>query len=371
MTHRRIVLVTGFGSSGLANRLVRSLLAESPRDELRCVVSKAAGERAHAVVATLPASQASRVQLLEGEPWALDFGLSGQEWLALAREVNVIHHASQSTQSGMDANEAMRVNRGSTVEALELAREAVDLERLVLWSSTCVAGSRRGFVLEDELDTTVATRNPVEESLRRSELLVRAARHDLPATVLRAGIVVGDSRTGEVDRLDGPYLLIRLMLDAPPEQPMPMPVRPDQPLPIVPLDYVVRAGLHIASDPRSRGGTFHLIDPDPLNAQRVFELIASSVGRPMPRTFLPPFLASRLMRLPGIQPGGGPALPSAFLDQIATEVVFDDHGTRTLLAGSGIHCPAFESYVDALVRFVREPNREATPRAASASRAET
>lgn len=371
MTHRPVILVTGFGSNGLANRVVRSLLQASAKSELRCIVSPRARDRVNALLATMPSAHAARVRLLEGEPWAIDFGLSGKEWTHLAREVNVIHHASQCSQSGMDAAEAMRVNRGSTAEVLELARAADDFERLVLWSSTSVAGARRGFVLEDELDTSIATRNPVEESLRKSELLVRAARADIPATVLRSGILVGDSQTGEVDRLDGPYLLIHLMLNAPPDQPMPMPVRPDLPLPIVPVDYVVRAGLHIAGDPRSRGSSFHLVDPDPLTAQRVFELIAASIGRQMPRSFLPPFIANRLMRLRGIQPGGGPALPSAFLDQIATEVVFDDHGTRALLSGSGIHCPAFESYVSALVRFVREQQLGSSARAEPSAYART
>lgn len=354
MTDRQVILVTGFATNELADRLVRSLLHASPRNELRCVVSKSSRDRAKALVATMPTTHASRLKLLEGETWGLDFGLSGAEWTELAREVNVVHHASQTTQSGLDEAEAWRVNRGSTVEAIELAREARDLDRLVLWSSTTVAGKRRGFVLEDELDASIATRNPVEESLRKSELLVRAARNEIPTTVLRPGIVVGDSHTGDVDRLDGLYLLILLMLNAPPDQPMPLPVRPDLALPIVPIDYVVRAGLHLSGDPRARGATFHIVDPDPLTAGRVFELMAAAVGRQMPRSFLPPFIASRLMRLPGIQPGGGPALPSGFLDQIATEVVFDDHGTRTILQGSGIHCPAFESYVGALVRFVRE-----------------
>ncbi len=356
---RMVHLVTGFGGTMLANRLVRAILDMQGTNVVRCVVGKSHAERARAMRDSLAPAARERLTLLEGEAWALDFGLSGEDWKRLAGEVQVIHHAAQVTQGGLDRNEALRVNRGSTVEVLELAHAAARLDRLVLWSSTSVAGARQGFVLEDELDVEAAPRNPVEESLRRSELLVRAERDDLPTTILRPGIVVGDSRTGEIERMEGPYLLVLLMLDAPPNQPMPLPVRPDVALPIVPIDYVVRAGLHIARDPRSRGRCFHLVDPDPLTARRVFELLAASAGRDLPRPFLPSFLANRLMRLPGIQPGGARPLPSAFLDQIADEVVFDDHGARSLLTGSGIQCPAFESYVDALVRYVREQQRGA------------
>jgi hypothetical protein len=47
-------------------------------------------------------------------------------------------------------------------------------------------------------------------------------------------------------------------------------------------------------------------------------------------------------------------VPSPFLDQLETEVVYDDHHARALLAGSGLTCPAFEDYVTTLVRFARE-----------------
>lgn len=349
-----VFLVTGFPSSPLATRLMRSLLEAHPSCSVRCIVPRAETARATMLVSALAPRDKERVTLLSGEPWGLDFGLSGDEWKSLARDVDVIHHASQSTQVGLDRAEAMRVNRGSTIEALELAQAAKHLDRLVLWSSASVSGTRTGFILEDELDTSYPTRNPVEESLRRSEELARRLVGELPLTVLRPGIVVGDSKSGEVDRMEGIALLILLMLNAAPDRPMPLPVRSGIPLSIVPIDHVVRAGRHIAADPRSRGRTFHIVDSDPLTAERVFELLARSVGRKIPKTFLPPFIASRLMRLPGIQPGGSQPLPHSFLDQIGTEVVYDDGGAKMILAGTGITCPAFESFVDVMVRYVRE-----------------
>lgn len=344
--------VMGFPAQPLAGRLTRALL-DDREATIRLLVPRASATEARAFLSSLDPQQERRVVVLEGDAWAIDFGLSGSEWGDLAAEVTVIHHAAQLTALGLERDDAMRKNRGATVEAVELAERAPRLDRLIVWSSASVSGARKGFVLEEELDLSAPARNGVEESLRRSELLVLARRGSLPVTIVRPGILVGDSRTGALDEREGMYQLLTMMLSAP-DLPMPMPVRGDVPLSLVPIDYAVRAGLYVSTDPRARGRTFHVVDPDPLTAGRALQLMAEQVGRPVPQSILPPFLAQRLMRIPFIQPGGAAPLPRAFLDQLSTEVVYDDRGTRSLLVGSGITCPAFESYVGTMVRYVRD-----------------
>ncbi|RLB46096.1 MAG: oxidoreductase, partial [Deltaproteobacteria bacterium] len=208
----------------------------------------------------------------------------------------------------------------------------------------------RGYVLEEEL-TASTFRNSIEETRFRAERIVRKAAKHVPTTILRPSIIVGDSVTGEIDRLEGPYLLVLLMLNAPAELRIPMPGRGEIPLNLVPVDFVVDAGCAIAGDPRSIGRTFHIADPDPLSARKVFELIAGASGRPTPRGFLPTNIATALLRAPGVDRFAH--VPRAFLEQLATEVVYDDRNARELLAGSGLACPRFESYVGTLVDHVR------------------
>jgi uncharacterized protein YbjT (DUF2867 family) len=140
-----------------------------------------------------------------------------------------------------------------------------------------------------------------------------------------------------------------------------MPGRGDVPLNTVPIDYVVRAGLTIASDPRSRGRVFHIVDPDALSARRVFELVAEAAGRPIPRGFLPANLATTILRTPGLDRLAH--VPRAFLEQLRTEIVHDDRNTRELLAGTGISCPQLPSYVGTMVEFVRAQQAERQERA--------
>src|SRR5690606_11955390 len=133
------------------------------------------------------------------------------------------------------------------------------------------------------------------------------------------------------------------------------------PLNLVPVDYVVEAGMHIARHPRAIGRTFHIVDPDPLTTRRVVELIADAAGRPVPKAFVPGFVTSTLLKAPGL--GRLSHVPRAFLDQLRTEVVYDCRNTQERLVGSAIRCPGFEDYVQPMVRFVRQQQAELRARA--------
>lgn len=348
----RVAVVTGFPTSFLAVRVVRKLLADDPTLTLRLVVQAQHIEDAGALLESMRDVDRSRVTLLEGDAAAMDLGLSGAEFTTLAREVDLIHHCAAITYFGVDPKVARHVNVQGTREVLELAQEADHLERLVHWSTALVSGARRGYVLEEELEAPSGFRNVIEETRFRAEAIVKRFAGRVPTTILRPAIIVGDSVTGEIVRLEGPYLLVMLMLNAPPDLRLPLPGRGDSPLNLVPIDYVVDAGCAIAQDRRSLGKTFHLVDPDPQTTRRVFELIAETAGRPLPRGFLPTNLAAALMRTPGLERFAH--VPRAFLEQVATEVVYDDRNARELLAAHDVRCPSFEDYVGVMVEYVRQ-----------------
>lgn len=348
----KIAFLTGVPTSFLARRVLAGLLERSPAAQVRCLVQPSHLDEARELLRTMAADQRERVSFLEGDTASIDLGLSGKEFLALRDEVEVIHHCAAVTYLGAAREQAERANIRGACEILELVDGAPKLEHIVHWSSASVSGARRGFVLESELDDSAGFHNVIEETRFEAEQILSAVRDELPITILRPAIVVGDSKTGETARLDGPYLLIRLMLNAPLDWTLPLPDRGDTPLNLVPIDYVVDAGLHLAADPRSIGGTYHLVDPDPLTARRVFELIARATGRSAPRFAVPLSLLAGILRAPGLDRIAPMQAPRAFLEQLGTEVVYDDRGARELLAGSGLFCPPFENYVDAMVRFV-------------------
>jgi hypothetical protein len=168
--------------------------------------------------------------------------------------------------------------------------------------------------------------------------------------------VVGDSQTGEIDRFDGPYLLILLIVTSPAEIALPLPARGDAPLNLVPADYVARAARAIGLDPRSPGRTFHVVDPAPLTARRVFELVAVAAGRRTPRGFIPANLTKALLRTPGLERFA--KSPRAFFDALATPVTWSSPNADAILGDAGLKCPPLEGYVDKLVEYVQSRLRE-------------
>ena len=351
-----VVLLTGFPSFRGRRMCEEILLAEGPRALVHAVVHPKLAEDAAAALDALPLDARRRVHVFDGDAAAMDLGLSGAELRSLGREVDVIHHCVQVSYVGADRETAEQVNVGAAREVVEVARVCPNLRCLVVHSSASVSGDRSGVVREEELDCGQRFRNPIEETLARAERVYRRAmvskKQPLPIAVLRPSIVVGDTIHGEVDRLEGPYLLILLMLTAPPDFALPLPGRADVPINVVPIDFVTKAALRIGRDPRAPGRTFHLVDPSPLPSRKLVELVARAGGRRVPTGFVPANLARAILRAPGLE--RILQSPRAFFEAMVVPVTYDHANADELLQNTGITCPPLETYVPTLVTHVQK-----------------
>jgi thioester reductase-like protein len=352
MSDADVVLLTGFPSL-LARTVCTEIVQSDPRARVQAIVRPKYDKEVNAFLEDLPADQRSRVGILEGDAAAIDLGLSGLEFRSLAREITHVHHCAQVTHLGVDTRAAEHVNIGSAREAIEMAASCDKLECLVFHSTAHVSGDRTGLVREDDLQAGQAFRSIVEETKARAEKIMRAAMDRVPIAVVRPATVVGDSRTGEVDRFDGPYLLIVLVVSSPPDLALPLPGPGDEALNLVPIDWVARASVALGKDPRARGRTFHLVDPQPLSTRKVFEVVARAGGRRGPRGSIPANLAKALLRAPGLERIA--KSPRALLDTLTTPVTYDAGNADELLSALGVTaCPPLESYVEKLVEYVKE-----------------
>jgi thioester reductase-like protein len=174
----------------------------------------------------------------------------------------------------------------------------------------------------------------------------------LPISVYRPSIVVGDSKTGQISRFDGPYYLGTLLAASPVSMPLPLPGKGFAPLNMVPVDYVIDALYFLSLHPKAVNQTFHLVDPNPLSARKVYELVAKRAGKkPPPRLRLSAGLAKTLLKIPGLEKVSRAHRQA--IDYVSAMAIYNNTATEFYLRGTGIACPPFESYVDKLMAYVQ------------------
>lgn len=336
-------LLTGFPSF-IARRLCRQLLEAG--DHVRVLTRPR--HKADAVRFLASCAGPGESSVLVGDVILMDLGLSGPEVRRLLSEVEVIYHLAAVPTRSQRKDKARLVNVEGTRTVLELAMGCGRLVRFNFLSTAFVSGDRRGVVLEEELDRGQRFRTEFERTKFEAEGHVRRAGRDIPVSVFRPSLIVGDSQTGEFDTKDDPYHMMVAFLNAPFDIPIPLPGRGDYPLNLVPVDYVVQAMRQVARDPRAVGLTFHLTDPNPLPARLVLNLIADHGGRSRPRGAIPASLARRLLKLPI-----WPSAPPSVVDYFNQLVIYNSMNTLEMLAGTNIRCPPFSAYVGSLVTHLK------------------
>jgi thioester reductase-like protein len=349
MAPDRVELVTGYPGF-IGKRLVRRLVEDGRSGGGRLVLV-VQPKFAQAARDDLAAQGAERAEVIEGDVVQMHLGLSGAEWKALAAEVTDVWHLAAVSWLGAERSAMRRVNVEGTRNVIELAGAARRLRRLNHFSTAFVSGDRAGVILEEELATGQRFRNPYEETKYQAEILVRRAQSELPATVYRPSIVVGDSRTGEIDRFEGPYALAILLVASPLVVPIPWPGDAIAPLNVVPVDFVVDAAVAIGRDPAGAGRTVHVVDPAPLSARRVYEMIAARAGKRLPSVSIPARALQALLRMPVLERLSRVHRPAIeYVNQVA---MYNCRNLLELLDGTGIRCPPITSYLDRLIDFVQ------------------
>ncbi|WP_199728769.1 SDR family oxidoreductase [Corallococcus sp. CA053C] len=340
--------ITGYPGF-IGKRLVEHIAREDPKGHIYALVQPKAFKEAQTLAAKV---QGAKVELLTGDAVDMHLGLSGAEYQRLCERVTDIFHLAAVSQLGVPKETAWRVNVDGTRNLLELARDCEHLSRFSHFSTCYVSGDRVGVIAEDELDRGQGFRNAYEETKFQAERLVQRAAATLPVTIFRPSSVVGDSRTGEIDRFEGPYYLGILLVTSPLVVPLPLPGNGVAPLNVVPVDFVVEAVWRLSRDERAKGRTFHLVDPNPMSARRVYELIAEKSNKRLPRFNLSARAADVMLRLPLLEKLARPQ--RAAISYVNHLAIYNCHNTLELLDGTGVRCPPLSSYLDQLVAYVRE-----------------
>jgi len=253
----------------------------------------------------------------------------------------------------------MRANVNGTRHVVEFANSH-DVGRFHHTSSIAVAGDWKGPWLETMFYEGQEHPHAYHRSKFESEKLVREQLH-APLRVYRPGVVVGHSQTGEIDKIDGPYYVFKLIQKLRYALPQWFPlVGPEgNPLNLVPVDFVAKAMDHIAHLPDDdvHGNTFHLTDPEPLSRGRVLNCFMRAAHAPVlnarfdpkMRGLIPKPAREVIRNVPAIRRVRRTVLhdlgiPESALSAGDFRATFDSRETQACLEGTGIAVPPLDTY---------------------------
>ena len=347
------VLMTGFPGF-LGSALLPRILERRPQAHAYCLVQphylQLSQERVAQIEAEHPHT-AERITLITGDITSSGLGVEFADRPRLDG-VTEVWHLAAVYDLAVPEEVARRVNVEGTAHVIEFCQSRESFDRLQYVSTCYVSGDYDGEFPEDELDLGQGFLNHYESTKFEAEVLVRRAmKADLPATIYRPGIVVGDSRTGETQKYDGPYFYATYMQRLPRVAIIPGVgdfdvVRAG----LVPRDYVIEAMDELSVMEKSRGRTYALTDPNPPTTGEVVDILADYLGRTPIKVRLPLGLTRTVVgRVPGMEKALG--LPAEALDYLASHTTYSTANAVADLAGTGVTCPPFASYAETLLDY--------------------
>lgn len=305
--------------------------------------------------------QAGQLHAVQGDVAQSSLGIDAAVIENLHGHIDHFFHLAAIYDITADEAAQIKANVDGTRNALQAA-ESLGVKRFHYTSSIAVAGLYAGTWREDMFEEAEKLVNPYLRTKHEAEKVVRQSSK-VPYRIYRPAMVVGHSRTGEMDKVDGPYFFFRLIKKLRQSLPqwMPMVGVEGGRLNIVPVDYVADVMDFLAHRDGLDGRVFHLTDPKPNKVGEVMNIFAAAAGAPQftmridarmaafipksvtgPLGNLPPVARMRKQILKDLQ------IPEESLGFISYPTKFDCRDTLRELKDSGIECPSLKSYAGPL-----------------------
>lgn len=300
---------------------------------------------------------AARAVPVFGDLTTKKLGVASEDVKKLKGQIDHFYHLAAVYDLGADEETQVAVNIEGTRHTVDLAK-AIDAGHFHHVSSIAAAGLYEGVFREDMFEEAEGLDHPYFQTKHESEKIVRQDCK-VPWTVYRPAMVVGDSATGEMDKIDGPYyffkLIQRLRQLLPPW--MPTVGLEGGRVNIVPVDFVVNA-LNVISHQQSIAKKcFHLVDPVGYRVGDVLDIFSRAAHAPRMNLFInaallgfiPKGIKKSLMAMAPVRRVRNAVmkdlgLPEDMLTFVNYPTRFDCRETLAALKGSGVTCPNLKDY---------------------------
>ena len=300
---------------------------------------------------------AARAVPVFGDLTAKKLGVEADDVKKLKGQIDHFYHLAAVYDLGASEEEQITVNIDGTRNTVEFAK-AIGAGHMHHVSSIAAAGLYEGVFREDMFEEAENYDHPYFRTKHESEKIVRK-ECKIPWSVYRPAMVVGDSQTGEMDKIDGPYYFFKLI------QRMRQFLPPWMPaigleggrVNIVPVDFVVDALNHISHHHKVSGKCYHLVDPQGYRVGDVLDIFSKAAHAPKMNLFInaallgfiPKSVKKGLMALAPVRRIRSAimkdlALPEDMLTFVNYPTRFDCRDTLAALKNTNIACPNLHDY---------------------------
>ena len=287
--------------------------------------------------------------------------VSDSDLAKLQGKIDHVFHLAAIYDMNMSEAEGEAINNQGTRNVVNFVNQLGGNVRLHHMSSIAVAGTEwEGVFKESMFDEGQALSHPYYRSKFTSEKIVRE-ESQVPYRIYRPGMVVGDSQTGIMDKVDGPYYFFKMIQRIRDNVPKWLPLLgiTGGQMPVCPVDYVADATDCIAHKDGLDGRAFCLVQNPAPSVGEFMDIMFHAAHGPdfakkldLPNIKMPSsaknlfnkFAESEL----AVTISKAIGAPISTLTYAFNKFEFDDKNTRQALKGSGISCPRLEEYADKL-----------------------
>ncbi|WP_404451583.1 SDR family oxidoreductase [Virgibacillus necropolis] len=270
----------------------------------------------------------------------------------LLETVTHVFHLAAIYDLAVPMDIAFDVNVNGTNNVNDWVKTLKKLKRYIYFSTAYVSGRREGRILETELEKGQQFKNHYEQTKFNAELLVNQLKSTVPTTIIRPGIVKGNSKTGETIKFDGIYFMLNFLehLSFLPVIPYLGAGKPEGNF--VPSDYVLQATSYLAMATIGEGKTYHLTDPNPYKMRELHKVLSEHLLGKTPKGQVPLSLAKSSLLL-------GPVrkwlhVEKEAMDYFTIHSSYDSTQAVADLEGSGIKCPDLKDTITPMINFYRK-----------------
>ena len=345
---------TGFIGSNLVATLLRR------QKPIYALVRRSSQKKLDALRKTLGASEKELVAVI-GDLTQPALGVSEADTKKLKGKVDHFFHLAAVYDLSSAAQDQQATNVDGTRHTVAFA-ESIGTGVFHHVSSIAAAGLYDGVFREDMFEEAEDLDHPYFRTKHDAEAIVRR-ECTRPFRIYRPGFVVGDSRTGVIDKIDGPYYFFKAIQKLRQLLPPWMPTIGIEGgrINIVPVDFVVAALDHIAHKKGLDGKTFHLTDPEPHRIGEVLNIFAKAAHAPQMTMrvnarmfgFIPAPIIYGLASLAPVKRAmrvvlSDLGIPRDVFQFINWPTRYDNREAEKVLKGSGISVPPLETYAATL-----------------------